>query len=122
MNKMLTNCVTFLIDPFGYEKEPHLFILSGGKAQPLSVETLSEIDGYIVTHDFWMLVDYFRNKSVKLPQNIVDVTFVAKLLIGRPKRELSGSKPWEIWQLLEDDFDNKEDLIRLRDYFFLKNL
>lgn len=87
--------------PPEFAREPVLFRSRvGEEPEVISLNELSACKEPIVTHSFSLLVDWFRRKSLPLPNTIIDLEVAKKLLIGRPKSDFRGEPPWTMAQML----------------------
>ncbi|WP_164969112.1 DNA polymerase [Candidatus Marinarcus aquaticus] len=112
----------FIVSPFDDSYEPKIYVLD--EHENCQIISLSELANYkktVVTHNFWMLVESFRKQKIPLPTNILDLTFLSKFIIGKPKSDFNHIKPWELWALLAPFYEtNKEELEEVKNIFYSK--
>src|SRR6185503_4143200 len=81
--------------PLGIEMSPILLSSSQtGNVEVIDFERLSKTKTPVVTHSFGLLVEWFRNKSLPLPQIVIDLEIAKKLIVGRPKSDYGFETPW----------------------------
>lgn len=113
----------FIISPFDDLFKPKMYILDEQENFKLiSLSELSVCTNRIVTHNFWMLVESFRMNDIPLPKSILDLSFLSKLIIGKPKSDFNHMKPWEIWSLLFQYYNSSsEELDYIKNIFYSKS-
>lgn len=87
--------------PSDFGGEPTLLTSNGnGKVERWSLEQLANCPVPIVTHSFSLLVDWIRQRGLKLPKVVVDLEVAVKLLTGRPKSDFDVERPWDMASVL----------------------
>ena len=99
--------------PLDFGGDPFLLLASStGKAEAASLQQLSRINRPIITHSFSLLVDWFRDRNLPLPNRVVDLEVAKKLLIGRPKSDFDIERPWDMPSMLlkyvPSQYDHKQ--------------
>lgn len=80
--------LAFIAPPLNFGSEPYLVAFDPDKNifKP-NLEYLSNVKTPIVTYSFWVLIEWFREKNLQLPRQIIDLKTVTKLITGRPKSD-----------------------------------
>jgi DNA polymerase-1 len=87
--------------PTDFGVEPTLLVADGsGKVERWSLDQLAACPNPIVTHSFSLLVDWFRQRGLRLPKAVIDLEVAAKLLTGRPKSDFDVERPWDMPSVL----------------------
>lgn len=104
--------LAFIAPPLGFGVEPYLVGLGYDKGPfTTNLEFLSTLKAPVVTYSFWLLVEWFREKNLQLPTQIIDLKAVVKLLTGRPKSDFPQNKPWGVWELVKEFYTGEPDEI-----------
>jgi DNA polymerase-1 len=101
--------------PPDFGAEP-LLLLSGAdrKLRLTTLAELSQVELPIVTHSFSLLVEWFRNRSLRLPKKVVDLEVARKLLVGRPKSDFKAERPWDMPSMVQRFVHSRYDAQSVR--------
>jgi DNA polymerase I-like protein with 3'-5' exonuclease and polymerase domains len=87
--------------PPDFGGDPFLLVLEAdGKVRVATLEEMSTTRRPLVTHSFSLLVDWFRNRGLPLPKQVVDLEVAQKLIVGRPKSDFEVERPWDMPSML----------------------
>lgn len=115
--------LSFFADPF-QTAEPALAFGEGNREpREITLEELSKIRKPIVAHDFWMLVNSFRVRNLRLPSCIIDIPTAIKLCTGQPRSAFRNAYPWDYWRAIKPLFARSESVGQydhIREIFFSK--
>lgn len=93
------------------------FIYNGDEFLEVSSDDIISIDCYLVTHDFWLIASSLYKSHNKLPERVIDVVLLSKIVAG--KKSLQGDiQPWDISQTIKPLYVNEEDFLSYSEMFY----
>ena len=90
----------------------------GTEPKEISLCELISLRRQIITYDLPLLTATLKDHGLPLPTNIVDVEQAGKLIIGHSHNEYKEQRPWTIWELLEDYFQEKTKLKQIKNWYY----
>lgn len=115
----ISNYLTFLVNPVSPESLV-IAVRTNKECKLISASDLSGIDGEIITHDVWYLIDALKDLSVDIPRNIIEINLIQRFLSGRPDAEAQTKNGlvWDTFNILRKYYSESENLISLRKQFW----
>lgn len=84
------------------------FLYNDGEFSEVAASDIVSLDCFVVTHDFWLISNSLYKKCGKLPNKLVDVVLMAKIVAGT--KSVKGSlQPWDISKTIRPLYKKKQD-------------
>lgn len=99
-----------IIDFYDIQRKGEYY-LSNDKSNSITeiqCEEICFIKGQIVTFNVYLLIENLKLNTVELPSTIIDISQIAKLIIGLPNKEFKKNEPWSWGQLIINYFEKDE--------------
>jgi len=84
------------------------FIYEGSIFSEVTSDYVVNLEAFIVTHDYWLISSSLYKKHGKLPNNVIDITLLSRLVAG--KKDNSGdTKSWDISNTIKPLYADQHD-------------
>ncbi|WP_169716295.1 DNA polymerase [Vibrio litoralis] len=111
--------VVFLVyqKDFSESGKDRYFIFDNESLFEVTVQELVSYKCFIVTHDFWLISSSIYKSANVLPNKIIDVVLLAKIVSG-VKSVTSDTQPWDISKTIKPIFSKSEDFNYYMDVYY----
>tara|TARA_R110002050_G_scaffold250336_4_gene388266 strand:+ start:921 stop:2489 length:1569 start_codon:yes stop_codon:yes gene_type:complete len=93
---------------FTEKGEDRYFIYNGDSFSEVNSSDVVNIECYIVTHDFWLVANSLYKSHGKLPDKVLDVVLLSKIIAGR-KASKGDTQHWDISHTIKPLFKDSKD-------------
>lgn len=109
-----------LTKPFRTQSKFYLSV-EGKESVVADLDSYLQLDDYtLVTFELDRLAGVLREKSKMLPNHLVDLEQFAKQVDGRSSNEFGWQKPWDVWNLVLNEYanDDRPELKVVQDVYY----
>ncbi|MCF6281985.1 MAG: DNA polymerase [Candidatus Polarisedimenticolaceae bacterium] len=93
---------------FAEKGNDRYFLYKDGAFFEVDSFTVTNLDCFVVTHDFWLISNSLYKKHSQLPKKVIDVVLLSKIVAG-VKSIKGDNQPWDISQTVKPLYKDASD-------------
>ncbi|WP_105265141.1 DNA polymerase [Pseudoalteromonas sp. T1lg76] len=93
------------------------FLYDGFDFAEVSSEKVISLEGFIVTHDYWLLASSIYKDHQSLPNKVIDAVLLSKIVAGH-KSAQGDVQAWDISQTIKPLFNDASDFDKYLEIFY----
>ncbi len=93
---------------FSEKGNDRYFVYEDGLFSEVGSEYIVSLESFVVTHDFWLIVNSLYKQHQKLPPKIIDITVLSRIVAGK-KAEGGNTQPWDISETISPLYTDPKD-------------
>lgn len=102
---------------FSEKGNDRYFVYEDSQFSEVSSDYIISLKCYVVTHDYWLIVNSLYKKHQNLPPKIIDINLLSRIVLGK-KAESGDAQLWDISKTILPIYKDEKDLDRYMSIYY----